>query len=228
MKRLVAYLLLLVLGFPVSMWSQSQRTNPTEVQEKKQLEGEPAAQANSEVQQRGAGDRSGVRVTLRNKTEVKGYISQIAADTSQVFLSVLAGAQDPQTTATPAAETAAAKASPPAKQNSADLLRTFKTIYVQSKTPLAKPQMLAGELQKNANFDAWDLSITNDPTGDVLIEIDHQPGWFYYTYSMTHQSSGIVLATGRVDAWDGKYASAKIAKEIMKRVARLRSSPKQN
>jgi hypothetical protein len=145
-----------------------------------------------------------------------------------VFLSVLAGAQDPQTTATPAPETAAAKASPPAKQNSADLLRTFKTIYVQSKTPLAKPQMLAGELQKNANFDAWDLSITNDPTADVLIEIDHQPGWFYYTYSMTHQSSGIVLATGRVDAWDGKYASAKIAKEIMKRVARVRSSPKQN
>src|SRR6266700_6006261 len=88
------------------------------------------------------------------------------------------------------------------KQNSADLLRSFKTIYVQSKTPLAKPQMLAGELQKNPNFDAWDLSITNDPGAEVLIEMDHQPGWFYYTYSMTHQSSGIVLAAGRVDAWE--------------------------
>jgi hypothetical protein len=41
------------------------------------------------------------------------------------------------------------------KQNAADLLRTFKTIYVQSKTPLAKPEVLAGELQKNDNFDAW-------------------------------------------------------------------------
>ena len=34
------------------------------------------------------------------------------------------------------------------KQNSVDLLRTFKTIYVQSKTLLAEPQLLAGELQK--------------------------------------------------------------------------------
>src|SRR6266550_7124271 len=50
-----------------------------------------------------------------------------------------------------------------AKPTSVDVLRTFKTIYVQSKTPLAKPQLLAGELQKNANFDNWGLSVTNDP-----------------------------------------------------------------
>jgi len=112
------------------------------------------------------------------------------------------------------------------KQNAADLLRTFKTIYVQSKTPLAKPQMLAGELQKNDNFDSCGLSITNNPATDVTIEIDHQLGWFYYTYTMTHQSSGIVLAVGRVDAWEGKYASSKIAKEIMKRVAGVRNPPK--
>ena len=114
------------------------------------------------------------------------------------------------------------------KQNAADLLRTFKTIYVQSKAPLAKPEMLAGELQKNDNFDSWGFSITNNPAADVTIQIDHQPGWFYYTYTMTHQSSGIVLAVGRVDAWDGKYASSKIAKEIMKRVAGARNPPKKH
>jgi hypothetical protein len=114
------------------------------------------------------------------------------------------------------------------KQNSADLLRTFKTIYVQSKTPLAKPQMLAGELQKNASFDAWGLSITSNPGADVVVEIDHQPGWFYYTYAMTHQSSSIVLAVGRVNAWDGKQASAKIAREIIKRIASVRNPPTQH
>ncbi len=145
-----------------------------------------------------------------------------------ISLSVLAGAQDPQTTPAAVPETAASNSSTPAKQNSADLLRTFKTIHVQSKTPLAKPQLLAGELQKNPSFDAWGLSITNDPAADVLIEIDHQPGWFSYTYSMTHRSSEIVLAVGRVDAWDGKYASAKIAKEIVKRVARVRDAPKKH
>jgi len=117
--------------------------------------------------------------------------------------------------------------SPEAKTTSADALRTLKTVYVESRTPLAKPDMLAGELQKNANFDTWGLSITNDRSGaDALVEIDHQPGWFYYTYKMTHQPSGLVLAVGRVDAWDGKYASAKIAKEIMKRIGRVRNPPK--
>ncbi len=114
------------------------------------------------------------------------------------------------------------------KQNAADILRTFKTIYVQSKTPLAKPQMLAGELQKSSDFDKWNLSITSDPAGaDVVIEIDHQPGWFYYAYSMTHPASGLVLCVDRVDAWDGKYASAKVAKAIMKCVAKVRNPPKE-
>jgi hypothetical protein len=114
------------------------------------------------------------------------------------------------------------------KQTSADIMRTFRTIYVQSKTPLAKPQMLAGELQKNSDFDKWELSITSVlASTDVVVEIDHQPGWFYYTYSMTHQSSGLVLAVDRVNAWDGKYASAKIAKAIMRRIAKVRDAPKE-
>jgi len=54
------------------------------VQEKKLLEGEQVAKVKSEVQERGTGERSRVRVTLRNKTEVKGYISQIDADSFQV------------------------------------------------------------------------------------------------------------------------------------------------
>lgn len=113
------------------------------------------------------------------------------------------------------------------KQDPVNILRTFKTIYVQSKTPLAKPQMLAGELQKSDDFDNWGLSITSDLAGaDVVIEIDHQPGWFYYTYTMTHQASGVVLLVGRVDAWDGKYASAKVAKAIIKRIAKVRNPPK--
>jgi len=114
------------------------------------------------------------------------------------------------------------------KPRAVDVLRTFKTIYVQSKTPLAKPEMLAGELQKNNSFDGWGLSITSDPNdGDVIVEMDHQPGWFYYTYSMTQRSSGLVLAVGRVDAWDGKYASAKIARALMKRCATVRNPPKE-
>jgi Flp pilus assembly protein TadB len=83
MKRSVAYLLVLAMGFPLSMWSQSQAANPPETQ-KQLLEGAPAANAKGEVQKRGAGERSRVRITLRNQSEVKGYISQIDADTFKV------------------------------------------------------------------------------------------------------------------------------------------------
>jgi len=118
--------------------------------------------------------------------------------------------------------------SPERQPSSTEVLRTFKTIYVQSKTPLAKPEMLAGELQKSNDFDSWGLSITSSPSdADVVVEMDHQPGWFYYTYNMIHRTSGLVLAVGRVDAWDGKYASAKIAKAIMKRCAAVRNPQKQ-
>jgi len=54
------------------------------VKEKKLLEGKPAVEARNEVEKRGLGERSRVKVTLRNKSEVKGYISQIDADTFQL------------------------------------------------------------------------------------------------------------------------------------------------
>jgi hypothetical protein len=84
MKRSIACLLVLVMGFPLSTWSQSQAASPTEAQAKKLVEGEPASKAKREVQKRGAGERSRVRVTLRNQSAVKGYISQIDTDTFQV------------------------------------------------------------------------------------------------------------------------------------------------
>jgi Flp pilus assembly protein TadB len=82
MKRLIACLLVFVLGFPLSLWSQSQVAGPSEVQ--KLLEDQQSAKAKDEVQRRGAGERSRVKVTLRNTTEVKGYISRIDADSFQV------------------------------------------------------------------------------------------------------------------------------------------------
>ena len=111
------------------------------------------------------------------------------------------------------------------KQTTAEIMRSFTTIYVHSKTWLAKPEFVAGQLQKEKEFDRWGLAITNDPNADVIVEVDHQPGWFYYTYSMTHQASGIVLATGRVTAADGKLASTQIGKNLIKRIAQFRNVP---
>jgi len=45
---------------------------------------QPAEQIKAEVERRGTGEKSRIKVRLRDKTEVKGYISQIDASLFQV------------------------------------------------------------------------------------------------------------------------------------------------
>jgi hypothetical protein len=74
----------LIASVSLSLWSQSQADYPAITRGTNLLEGERAANAKSEVQKRGIGERSRVKVTLRNKTEVKGYISQIDTNSFEV------------------------------------------------------------------------------------------------------------------------------------------------
>ncbi len=113
-----------------------------------------------------------------------------------------------------------------AASGSAELLKTFHTIQVKTGTWLSKPEMVQGALQKHDEFDAWGLAIVTGPDADTVLTIDHQPGWFYYTYSLTHTATGTVLLAGKLDAWDGNVACKKIADELIKRIKKVRPLPK--
>ena len=127
---------------------------------------------------------------------------------------------------------------PPAKESNApssstdnpslatQLLRSLQTIRIETGTWLAKPEMCEGALQKHREFDAWELSIVRAARADVILKIDHQPGWFYYQYSMVHTASQVVLASGNVTAWDGKVACGKVADAVIERLKRARPVPK--
>src|SRR5215470_1929374 len=91
------------------------------------------------------------------------------------------------------------------------LLRSFQTIRVETGTWLAKPEMCEGAFQKHPEFDAWELSFVRAARADVVLKIDHQPGWFYYQYSMVDTARQVVLASGNVTAWDGKIACKTVA-----------------
>lgn len=108
----------------------------------------------------------------------------------------------------------------------AQLLRSYQTIRIETGTWLAKPEMCEGALQKHKEFDAWELAIVRAGRADVLIKIDHQPGWFYYQYSMVHTASQVVLASGNVAAWDGTVACNMVADAIIERTKRARPVPK--
>src|SRR5215467_9745947 len=106
------------------------------------------------------------------------------------------------------------------------LLRSLQTIRIETGTWLAKPEMCEGALQKHREFDAWELSIVRAARADVILKIDHQPGWFCYQYSMVHMASQVVLASGNVTAWDGKVACGKVAAAVIDRIKRARPVPK--
>jgi hypothetical protein len=110
----------------------------------------------------------------------------------------------------------------------AELMNSFHTIYTETGTWLSKPEMLSGALMKHPEFDYWGMSVVTRTNADVRLKIDHQPGWFYYTYSLTHQATGTVLASGKVTAWDGKVACDKIADELIKRIKKFRPGPAKN
>jgi hypothetical protein len=102
------------------------------------------------------------------------------------------------------------------------LLQSYQTIRIETGTWLAKPEMCEGALQKHKEFEVWDLSIVRSGRADVVIKIDHQPGWLYYQYSMVHSASQVVLASGNVTAWDGTVACSMVADAVIERTKQAR------
>jgi len=115
----------------------------------------------------------------------------------------------------------------PGQLTPAEILRTFRTIQIETGTWLAKPEMCEGALQKHEEFDDWNLSLVRRGAA-VIVKIDHQPGWFYYQYSMVHPATGLVLLSGNVSAWDGNVACGRVADRIIERIKRVRPLPEKN
>ena len=84
LERLICWCLIVII--PLSAWSQSQPMQPAGVEEHKEKlsKAEEASKIKAQIQKRGTGEKATVKITLRDRTEVKGYISQIDADSFQV------------------------------------------------------------------------------------------------------------------------------------------------
>jgi predicted pyridoxine 5'-phosphate oxidase superfamily flavin-nucleotide-binding protein len=74
------------VNVPLSAWRNCSSGQPAGVEDHKARlsQGEGASNVKTQVQHRGTGEKVKVKITLRDKTEVKGYISQIDADSFQV------------------------------------------------------------------------------------------------------------------------------------------------
>ena len=85
LRLLLCGYLSLIAFVPMSVWPKSP-TSPTETgaQDKKLRSEEQSSKVKRQVEKRGAGEQSKVKIILKDRTEVKGYISRIDADSFQV------------------------------------------------------------------------------------------------------------------------------------------------
>ena len=106
----------------------------------------------------------------------------------------------------------------------AAILRAARTICVRSMTLYLEPEQLESELRKRAEFKAMDLAIVKDEkVADIRIEINRAEFSFNYAFTATNPQTSMVVASGKVTAWNGGFAAPQIAKEFLKQVKAARA-----
>lgn len=105
-----------------------------------------------------------------------------------------------------------------------DVLLASKTIYVTTNTTFFKPTQLINELKKRAELDQWSLSFVEDEqVADLVLTLDHVVLTYKFTFTLTHQRTGVVVATGNVIIWDGNLGAPQMAKRVIEKLTQVRA-----
>jgi S1-C subfamily serine protease len=105
-----------------------------------------------------------------------------------------------------------------------DLLLASKTIYVTSRTAFFKPEQLVNELNKRAEMQAWGLSFVDDPrVADLVLTIDHVVLTYKFTFTLAHQRTGVVVATGSRIIFDGNLGAPDMAARVIEKLTQVRA-----
>jgi hypothetical protein len=92
-------------------------------------------------------------------------------------------------------------------------------MYIFSDTDFFEEIQLQNALRKRSEFAEWQMAILeggeNRKIADLLINIDRPLFTYTFTYQIIDRSTGVVLTTGKVTAWDGNDAAPKLASRIM-------------
>ena len=124
-------------------------------------------------------------------------------------------------------KTAAEESARLARTNPKQLLAGARTMYIASGTSFFESVQLQNALRKRTEVEAWQLMILDGNwdrrnVADLLVEVDRPLFTYTFTYQLTHRSTGVVLATGKVTAFDGNAAAPKLAKKIIEEIKKAR------
>ena len=109
------------------------------------------------------------------------------------------------------------------------ILKNARTIYIRSKTSFLTVDTLDRALVQQKDWGKLGLTIVSDPrVADLFIEIDRPLFTYVHTFVITDKKTTIVLASGKVTAFDGTIASGGLATDIIKifSAARFPTAPK--
>ncbi len=103
------------------------------------------------------------------------------------------------------------------------MLRTFRTIFVESHTIYMKGHFLQDALHLRPELREWGIKIADDRNAaDMYIDVTRPFLTFDWVYEMVDLKTGTVLGSGKVIAWDGPIAAPQLAAEIVKRIRSAR------
>ena len=148
----------------------------------------------------------------------------------------LLAAQQPQPSVSPsttakhaaAEQQAAGLPQPSTVTGHNQILKNARTIYVNSDTDFLTVSTLDRALLKQKYWDKLGLNIVESPRqADLELHVNRLIFTHIHTYVLTDKRTGIVLASGRVTAFDGVVASGPMAEQIVKilSAARLPAQP---
>jgi len=112
------------------------------------------------------------------------------------------------------------------------LLASARTFFISSGTSYFERVQLENALRKRSEFEAWEMVIIEawdkSNLADAHIEIDRPVFTFIFTYKVTDRSTGVLLASGKVTAFDGNIAAPLLAERIVEDLKKARGEVKTN
>jgi len=99
-------------------------------------------------------------------------------------------------------------------------LKNARTLCIKSDTVFLTVSTLERSLMKQKNWDRLGLNILgasgDNCSADLVLDVDRLHFTHIHTYVLAQQSTRIVLAAGRVRAFDGVVASGPMAEALVK------------
>ncbi|MGB4784297.1 MAG: S1C family serine protease [Candidatus Acidiferrum sp.] len=108
----------------------------------------------------------------------------------------------------------------------AGILRSARSIFVESHTIWMKGNLLQDALYIRPEMKEWGMRIVDDRNGaDIYIDVTRPWLTYDWIFKMINPKTGMVLGTGKVTAIDGPAAAQRLAIDIVNQIRSVRPVP---